>query len=96
MNSFSQLKKKLYNENPGMEEEVARELENMEISDKLRSARKSAHLTQKEVAQRMHVKPAYVSQLENGNQNLTLSTLLKYTKAIGGELSLQVHPPAHA
>jgi len=96
MNSFSQLKQNLYSENPGMEEQVARELERMEISDKLRSARKSAHLTQKEVAGRMQVNPAYISQLENGNQNITITTLLKYTQAIGAELSLNVRTPAHA
>ena len=94
MNQFRQLKKKLYRENPGMEEKVARELERMEISDKLRAARKSTRMTQKQVAEKMHVQPTYISQLENGNRNITITTLLKYTEAIGAELSLNVHAPS--
>jgi len=93
MNQFNQLKKKLYRENSGMEERVAHELERMEISDKLRTARKSTRMTQKQVAEKMHVQSAYISQLENGNQNITITTLLKYTEAIGAELSVQVLGP---
>ena len=94
MNTFSKLKQTLYRENPNMEERVASELERMEISDKLRTARKSTHMTQKQVAEKMQVHSAYISQLEHGNQNITITTLLKYTEAIGAELSLQIHSPA--
>ena len=66
----------------------------MEISDKLRAARKSTHMTQKQVAEKMHVQSAYISQLENGSRNITITTLLKYTEAIGAELSLDVLTPA--
>jgi len=94
MNTFNKLKKTLYRENHNMEERVASELERMEISDKLRAARKSTHMTQKQVAEKMKVHSAYISQLENGNQNITITTLLKYTEAIGAQLSLQIHATA--
>ncbi len=90
MKSLAHLEKELNTKHPGFSEQVAEELERLEISDNLRAARKAAGMTQKEVAGRMHVNRSYVAQLESGPQNVKLMTLIKYTKALGKHIRLQV------
>lgn len=47
------------------------------ISEMLKQARKSANLTQTELAQKIGTKKSYISKVENGKGNLTLETLIK-------------------
>ncbi len=90
MKTLDQLEKKLNAKHPGFSLQVAEELERMEISDQLRAARKAAGMTQAEVAGRMHVNRSYVAQLESGPQNVKVSTLIKYTAALGKHMRLEV------
>jgi len=45
-------------------------------------------MTQKEVAERMHI--ARISKLESQPQNITLETLMRYTEAVSAEFSLDI------
>ena len=63
-------------------------LEELRISEMLRAARKAAGMTQRDVAEKMHVNRTYVSQLEGNPQNITVQTLIKYTRAVGGHMAL--------
>ena len=52
------------------------------------SMRKSAELTQHQVAMYMGTKEANISRLERGSGNPTLKTLLNYAKACGCRLHI--------
>ena len=69
---------------------VSEAYKRLEISDALRKARKSAGMTQKQVAEKLHVSRVYVSQLEGNPANVSVMTLLKYASAVGADLRLQV------
>lgn len=55
-----------------------------ELQRMLIEKRRSAKLTQEEIAQKMGVKQSAIARFENvGYENCTLSTLVAYAKAIG-------------
>ncbi|WP_425642257.1 helix-turn-helix domain-containing protein [Marinomonas gallaica] len=74
--------------------EVRDEYNNLEsefsLIDQLLSMRTKAGLTQEQVAERMHTQKSNISRLERGNANPSWQTLLKYAKACGFELGLEV------
>lgn len=47
------------------------------ISEMLKEARKEAHMTQDELAQKVGTKKSYISRLENGKCDIQLSTLYR-------------------
>jgi DNA-binding XRE family transcriptional regulator len=94
MKTLKTLTKELYQEEPDLAELVETELERLRISESLKIARKNAGLTQAQVAERMHVQRAYVAQLESRPQNITVSTLVKYTHALGGKIGIEISAPA--
>jgi DNA-binding XRE family transcriptional regulator len=47
--------------------------------------RREKKLTQSALAKKMNVKREFISRIESGNQNITLSTLLKIATATGKE-----------
>ena len=56
----------------------------------LAAMRKAAERTQVEIAQKLGVSQARVSQIEQ-NQDMLLSTLNSYLEAIGGHATLVIH-----
>ena len=56
----------------------------------LRQAREEAGLTQEEVAQKLNTKRSAISRIENHAEDVKLSTLGKYAKAIGKKLLFSV------
>lgn len=58
----------------------------------LAELRKGQDLTQAQLAGRMHVSQASISQLENQG-DVQLSTLLRYVHALGGKLRIEVDMP---
>lgn len=56
----------------------------------LRQAREEAGLTQEEVAQKLNTKRSAISRIENHAEDVKLSTLGKYAKAIGKKLHFSV------
>jgi len=93
MKTLKQLEKELCKDEPGLSELIEEELERLKISESLKAARKAAGMTQAQVAERMHVNRAYVAQLEGKPQNVTVSTLVKYTNAIGGMIDVKIASP---
>ena len=47
------------------------------ISEMLKEARKDAHITQEQLADKIGTKKSYISRLENGKVDIQLSTLFK-------------------
>ncbi len=56
----------------------------------LRQAREDAGLTQEEVARRLKTRKSAISRIENHAEDIRLSTLGKYAKAIGKKLLFTV------
>ncbi|WP_309614838.1 helix-turn-helix transcriptional regulator [Flavobacterium sp.] len=47
------------------------------ISEMLKEARKEAHITQEQLAEKTGTKKSYISRIENGKGNIQLSTLIR-------------------
>ena len=47
------------------------------ISEMLKDARKSAKMTQTELAEKIGTKKSYISKIENGKGNITIETLIR-------------------
>jgi HTH-type transcriptional regulator/antitoxin HipB len=62
----------------------------------LREAREQAGLTQEEVAERLETKKSAISRIENSAGSIRLSTLERFARAIGWELTLELKPPQKA
>lgn len=92
MKTLKQYKKELCTDDPELAERIETRVERLKISETLKAARRAAGMTQEQVAQRMHVNRAYISQLEGKPQNVTVATLLKYTGAIGSDFSFEITP----
>jgi len=90
MESLQQYKKDLCTKDPNLAARLDLRMEQLKISERLRAARKASGMTQKEVAERMHVARARISKLESQPQNITLETLMRYTEAVGAEFSLDI------
>ena len=59
----------------------------------LRQARERAGLTQEEVAVRLATKKSAISRIENSAGSIRLSTLERYARAVGCQLSLELRSP---
>ena len=53
------------------------------LGENLKKLRLSKHLSQGDLANKLEVDRAYISNIENGRMNPTLSTLEKISKALG-------------
>lgn len=94
---FSELRAKM---SPEAQARAAARAEAMLVEMQLQELRKARNVTQVEVAKAMSVEQAAVSKLER-RDDMYVSTLREYVKALGGELKLvasfpdadiQVHP----
>ena len=61
------------------------------IAEMLKSARKEAHLTQQQLADKLNVKRSYISKIERAISDMRLSTLKKIVEeGLGGKLRINV------
>jgi predicted transcriptional regulator len=90
MKTLNQVTAELAAKNPELVKMIENDLAELRLAEELRRHRKKAGLTQRQVAERMHVNRAYVSQLEQGPQNVTLATLARYSRAVGRKLRVKV------
>jgi ribosome-binding protein aMBF1 (putative translation factor) len=61
------------------------------IAEMLKSARKEAHLTQQQLADKLNVKRTYISKIERAISDIRLSTLKKVVEeGLGGKLHINV------
>ena len=66
------------------------ELSLLVIGDLIRSVRKARLLTQEELGERIGVKKAQISRLENKTGNFTVETLISVFKALNAEVNLRI------
>ena len=64
--------------------------ENFKIGVLLREAREEAGITQEELAKKLRTKKSAISRIENHSEDIRLSTLNQYLKAVGKKLSLRI------
>ena len=61
------------------------------ISSLLKEARKEAHMTQDELAEKLGTKKSYISRIENGKCDIQLSTLYKiFEYGLGKRVNLLI------
>jgi ribosome-binding protein aMBF1 (putative translation factor) len=64
--------------------------EAFEFSVMLRQARERAGITQEMIAKKLRTKKSAISRIENHAEDIRLSTLEKYAKALGKKLKVQL------
>ena len=64
--------------------------ENFRIGVLLRQARETSGVTQEEVARQLNTNKSAISRIENHAEDIRLSTLRKYARAIGKEIQLEI------
>ena len=64
-----------------------------EFGRRLREARRRAGLSQAEVAARLGIGQRYVSRVELGTENITLSACVRFARAVGCLFSPEFTPP---
>ena len=64
--------------------------EQFKIGVMLKQAREEAGITQEELARRLHTKKTAISRIENHAEDIKLSTLEKFARALGKHLTLRV------
>lgn len=64
--------------------------EAFEFSTMLRDARERAGITQEMIAKKLRTKKSAISRIENHAQDIRLSTLGKYAKALGKRLKVEL------
>jgi DNA-binding XRE family transcriptional regulator len=67
---------------------------NFKIGVMLRQAREAAGMTQEEVAQRLRTTKSAISRIENHAEDIRLSTLNRYARAVGANLQIRLAGPA--
>jgi len=61
------------------------------LSEMLKQARKDAHLTQQQLADKIGTKKTYISRIENGRTDIRLSTLFRiFEQGLGLKISLSI------
>ena len=83
----------LAKESPEMQSRVADRVEEASIRIALSALRDELNISQTEMATMMGVKQPSVARMEQADNDPRLSTLKRYVKALGGELSLDVTLP---
>jgi HTH-type transcriptional regulator/antitoxin HipB len=64
--------------------------ENFKIGKMLKQARLERGLTQEELATRLHTKKTAISRIENHAEDIRLSTLERYARALDKELRVAI------
>lgn len=57
----------------------------------VKAARLKANMTQTDLADRCGIRQHHLSQIENGQLNLTLGTMARIAKALGSDVSTMLH-----
>lgn len=77
-----------YFNDPANAAEINAMFSRMKVIEEMYKARHEAGLTQKEIAERMGTKQAYIADLERGRKNITFATLAKYAAACGKKVAV--------
>ncbi len=74
----------------GFEKDFESGYQAFEFSVMLRQARERAGVTQEKIARKLRTKKSAISRIENHAEDIRLSTLEKYAKALGMRLKVQL------
>ena len=88
----TQLNDWMANQSPERQAKILAKADQIQASIRLSELRKQQALTQAELAERMSVSQASISQIENQG-DVQLSTLMRYVRALGGHLRIEVDMP---
>src|SRR5512143_3303815 len=78
---------------PHLAREVDEILGEMRLEQDLSALREKRKLTQRQVAMRLGTSQPYVAKIESGRvKNLGVGTLVKYARALGGTVTVQIKP----
>lgn len=77
-----------YFNDPANAEEIAEQQARMNLVITLHNARQEAGLTQKQLAMRLGVSQACITQIERGRRNPTFSTIQRYARACGRKIAI--------
>jgi ribosome-binding protein aMBF1 (putative translation factor) len=95
----NKIKKKVFSNPEALAEYKAFALQ-LDLSEKMKDARKSAKLTQEQVANKMGSKKTVVSRLERSNitksHSPSVNTLSKFAEAVGKEVKIEFVNRSHA
>jgi len=75
---------------PDFAENFEQGYEEFKLGVLLRQAREEAGLTQEELAKRINTKKTAISRIENHAEDIKVSTLEKFAKALGKNLSISL------
>lgn len=75
---------------PEFAEDYESGYENFKIGEMLKQARLERGLTQEELAARLHTKKTSISRIENHAEDIRLSTLERYARALDKELRVAI------
>jgi ribosome-binding protein aMBF1 (putative translation factor) len=64
---------------------------NFKIGVILRQAREQMGITQSEIAEKLNTTKSVISRMENHADDIRLSTLRKYAKALGKKVTLEIN-----
>lgn len=93
--TLAELKKQWLKDSKVKKDYDAMEVE-FQIAALLIEARTKAHLTQRELAERMNSTQAHVARLESGNYIPSLTSILRYSQAVGRKIKIEIHPDMKA
>ena len=79
-----------YFTDPANAAEIEEQQARMDLIIALYNARKSAGLTQKQLAEKLGTSQANIAELEKGKRNITFSTLAKYARACGKRVAINL------
>jgi len=79
---------KEYLKNPAMREAYEKGVESLLVAHKIADLRERAHMTQAELAQKLHTKQQVVSRLEQDKYKPSLTTLEKIAHVFGKRVEI--------
>lgn len=62
------------------------------LAQQFKELRKSKHLTQTQLAEKIGLEKGAISKIENGKFNLTLATINKIASALGARVNFDLQP----
>jgi predicted XRE-type DNA-binding protein len=82
---------------PRLAREVDEILNEMRLEEDLTALREKCKLTQRQVAKLIGTSQPYVAKLESGRiKNVGVGTIVKYARALGATVSVQIKPRSPA
>ena len=83
----------MLDEDPELNELYKEELHKLQLADKIKRARKSAGISQNDLAKKINTTQSVISRLENSNYDrFSMSTLVKVAMALGCNLQVDLIP----